>query len=136
MTLCINIVYDRLFSIVVSSLVDNTQERLAMSRRSRLPDSLRWRMIECMKTGLLQADAARRLDVSRNVVERLWSRLQQKILHLEILFWTANELQHLRQLSRSLGRQNESHYYTACFRSFYLFMVLRCEDAFTILVSM
>ena len=29
-----------------------------------------------MKMGLLQADAARRLNVSRSVVQRLWNQLQ------------------------------------------------------------
>ncbi|GFX05839.1 hypothetical protein TNCV_1662781 [Trichonephila clavipes] len=38
-----------------------------MSKRSRLPDSLRW-----MEMGLTQADAAKRLNVSRSVVHRLF----------------------------------------------------------------
>lgn len=47
-----------------------------MSRRSRLPDSLRWRSVGWMEMGLSQADAARRLDVSRSVVQRLWDQFQ------------------------------------------------------------
>ncbi|GFX49046.1 DDE_3 domain-containing protein [Trichonephila clavipes] len=38
-----------------------------MSCRSRLLDSLRWQAIGWMKMGLSQADAARRLNVSRSI---------------------------------------------------------------------
>ena len=47
-----------------------------MSRRCRLADSLRWRVIGWMEMGLSQADAARRLNVSRSVVQRLWDQFQ------------------------------------------------------------
>ncbi|GBM71743.1 hypothetical protein AVEN_269214-1 [Araneus ventricosus] len=49
-----------------------------MSRRSRLPDSLRWRAVGWMEMGLSQADAARRLNVSRGVVEQFRDQYQSK----------------------------------------------------------
>ncbi|GBL87851.1 hypothetical protein AVEN_192031-1 [Araneus ventricosus] len=45
-----------------------------MSRRNRLPDSLRWRAVELMS----QPDAARRPNVSRSVVQRLWDQYQSE----------------------------------------------------------
>ncbi|GFV65310.1 uncharacterized protein TNCV_4573101 [Trichonephila clavipes] len=56
--------------------VDNRQWGLAMSERSRLPDSLRWRAVGWMEMELSQADAARRLNVSCSVVHRLWNQYQ------------------------------------------------------------
>lgn len=47
-----------------------------MSERSRLPDSLRWQSVGWMEMGLSQADTARRLNVSRSVVHRLWNQYQ------------------------------------------------------------
>ncbi|GFU34603.1 transposable element Tcb2 transposase [Trichonephila clavipes] len=47
-----------------------------MSERSRLPDSLRLRAVGWMEMGLSQTDAARRLNVSRSVVQRLWNQYQ------------------------------------------------------------
>ena len=47
-----------------------------MSERRRLPDSLRWRSVGWMEMGLSQADAARRLNVSRSVVHRIWNQYQ------------------------------------------------------------
>ncbi|GBM37327.1 hypothetical protein AVEN_78074-1 [Araneus ventricosus] len=49
-----------------------------MSRRSRLPDSLRWRAVGWMGMGLSQADAPRRLNVSRSVVQRFWDQYQSE----------------------------------------------------------
>ncbi|GFW91781.1 transposable element Tcb2 transposase [Trichonephila clavipes] len=49
-----------------------------MSQRRRLPNSLRWRAVGWMEMGLLQADAARRLNVSRSVVQRLWDQYQSE----------------------------------------------------------
>ncbi|GBL84144.1 hypothetical protein AVEN_118556-1 [Araneus ventricosus] len=49
-----------------------------MSRRSRFPDSLRWRAVGWMEMGLSEADAARRLNVSRSVVQRLWNQYQSE----------------------------------------------------------
>ncbi|GBL80349.1 hypothetical protein AVEN_92259-1 [Araneus ventricosus] len=49
-----------------------------MPRRSCLPDSLRWRGVGWMEMRLLQADAARRLNVSRSVVQRLWDQYQSE----------------------------------------------------------
>ncbi|GFV77643.1 transposable element Tcb2 transposase [Trichonephila clavipes] len=49
-----------------------------MSQRRRLPNSLRWRAVGWMEMGLWQADAARRLNVSRSVVQRLWDQYQSE----------------------------------------------------------
>ncbi|GBN29792.1 hypothetical protein AVEN_136005-1 [Araneus ventricosus] len=49
-----------------------------MSRRGRLPDLLRWRAVGWMKMGLSQADAARRLNASRSVIQRLWDQYQSE----------------------------------------------------------
>ncbi|GFW57603.1 HTH_Tnp_Tc3_2 domain-containing protein [Trichonephila clavipes] len=49
-----------------------------MSQRRRLPNSLRWREVGWMEMGLSQADAARRLNVSRSVVQRLWDQYQSE----------------------------------------------------------
>ncbi|GFX10549.1 HTH_Tnp_Tc3_2 domain-containing protein [Trichonephila clavipes] len=66
------------FTIFVSRFVDNRQWDLTISERSRLPYSLSWRVIGWMEMGLLQADAARHLNVSRCVVHRLWNQYQTK----------------------------------------------------------
>ncbi|GFX30483.1 HTH_Tnp_Tc3_2 domain-containing protein [Trichonephila clavipes] len=47
-----------------------------MSERSRLHNSLRWRAVGRMEMGLSQADATRRLNVSRTVVPPLWNQYQ------------------------------------------------------------
>ncbi|GFV97168.1 HTH_Tnp_Tc3_2 domain-containing protein [Trichonephila clavipes] len=49
-----------------------------MSQRRRLPNSLRWRAVGWMEMGLSQADAARCLNVSRSVVQRLWDQYQSE----------------------------------------------------------
>ena len=49
-----------------------------MFRKNRFPDSLQWRAVGWMETGLSQADAARRLNVSRSVVQRLWNQFQTR----------------------------------------------------------
>ncbi|GFT35674.1 uncharacterized protein TNCV_2849641 [Trichonephila clavipes] len=49
-----------------------------MSQRRRLPNSLRWRAVGWMEMGLSQADAARRFNVSRSVVQRLWDQYQSE----------------------------------------------------------
>ncbi|GFV95828.1 transposable element Tcb2 transposase [Trichonephila clavipes] len=49
-----------------------------MSQRHRLPNSLRWRAVGWMEMGLSQADVARRLNVSRSVVQRLWDQYQSE----------------------------------------------------------
>ncbi|GFV83947.1 uncharacterized protein TNCV_1479491 [Trichonephila clavipes] len=49
-----------------------------MSQRRRLPNSLRWRAVGWMEMGLSQADAARRINVSRSVVQRLWDQYQSE----------------------------------------------------------
>ncbi|GFU86371.1 transposable element Tcb2 transposase [Trichonephila clavipes] len=49
-----------------------------MSQRRRLPNSLRWRAVGWMEMGLSQADAARRLNVSRSVVQQLWDQYQSE----------------------------------------------------------
>ncbi|GFX63864.1 hypothetical protein TNCV_4345791 [Trichonephila clavipes] len=62
----------------VTRFVDNRQWGLVICERSRLPDSLRWRVVGWMEMGLSQADAARRLNVSRSVVHRLWNQHETK----------------------------------------------------------
>ncbi|GFW12730.1 hypothetical protein TNCV_3884401 [Trichonephila clavipes] len=54
-----------------SRCVDNRQWGLAMSERSRLADSLRWKVVGWMEMGLSQADAAKRLNVCRSGVYHL-----------------------------------------------------------------
>ncbi|GFU70449.1 uncharacterized protein TNCV_1116451 [Trichonephila clavipes] len=49
-----------------------------MSQRRRLPNLLRWRAVGWMEMGLSQADTARRLNVSRSVVQRLWDQYQSE----------------------------------------------------------
>ncbi|GFS85209.1 transposable element Tcb2 transposase [Trichonephila clavipes] len=49
-----------------------------MSQRRCLPNSLRWRSVGWLEMGLSQADAARRLNVSRSVVQRLWDQYQSE----------------------------------------------------------
>ncbi|GBN56056.1 hypothetical protein AVEN_24037-1 [Araneus ventricosus] len=49
-----------------------------MSRRSCLLDSVRWRAVGWTEMGLSQDDAARRLNVSRSVVQRLWDQYQSE----------------------------------------------------------
>ncbi|GFT43367.1 uncharacterized protein TNCV_4774991 [Trichonephila clavipes] len=49
-----------------------------MSQRRRLPNSLRWWAVGWMEMGLSQTDAARRLNVSRSVVQRLWDQYQSE----------------------------------------------------------
>ncbi|GFW65115.1 uncharacterized protein TNCV_393811 [Trichonephila clavipes] len=49
-----------------------------MSQRRRLPNSLSRRAVGWMEMGLSQADAARRLNVSRSVVQRLWDQYQSE----------------------------------------------------------
>ncbi|GBL95543.1 hypothetical protein AVEN_54142-1 [Araneus ventricosus] len=49
-----------------------------MSRRSCLPDSLRWRSVGWMEMGSSQADVARRLNASRSVVQRLWDQYRSE----------------------------------------------------------
>ncbi|GFV57427.1 transposable element Tc3 transposase [Trichonephila clavipes] len=49
-----------------------------MSQRRRLPNSLRWRAVGWMEMGYSQADVARRLNVSRSVVQRIWDQYQSE----------------------------------------------------------
>ncbi|GFU04355.1 paired domain-containing protein [Trichonephila clavipes] len=55
-----------------------SEMRNKMSQRRRLPNSLRWRAVGWMEMGLSQADVARRLNVSRSVVQRLWDQYQSE----------------------------------------------------------
>ncbi|GFV20060.1 uncharacterized protein TNCV_2702441 [Trichonephila clavipes] len=64
--------------------------------------------------GLSQADAARRLNVSRSVVQRLWDQYQSKILCPEDLFQADHELQHLQKtVFSSFGSKEKNHYCAA-----------------------
>ncbi|GBM46835.1 hypothetical protein AVEN_112184-1 [Araneus ventricosus] len=49
-----------------------------MSWRSRLPDSLRWQAVGWIEMGFPHFDAARRLNVSRSVVQRLLDQYQSE----------------------------------------------------------
>ncbi|GFV97530.1 integrin alpha-5 [Trichonephila clavipes] len=62
--------------LAVSVTIVNRVEK--MSQRRRLPNSLRWRAVGWMEMGLSQADVARRLNVSRSVVQRLWDQYQSE----------------------------------------------------------
>ncbi|GFU87166.1 uncharacterized protein TNCV_1113761 [Trichonephila clavipes] len=86
-----------------------------MSQRRRLPNSLRWRAVGWMEMGLSQADAARRLNVSRSVVQRLWDQYQSEDSVSEDLFQADHELQHLqrRPFSSSFGTKEKNHYCAA-----------------------
>ena len=50
-------------------VINFTQDSLIMFRRNHLSDSLRWRAVGLMEMGISQADKARRLNVSRGVVQ-------------------------------------------------------------------
>ncbi|GFV72577.1 uncharacterized protein TNCV_3066461 [Trichonephila clavipes] len=64
--------------------------------------------------GLSQADAARRLNVSRSVVQRLWEQYQSEDLCPEDLFQADHELQHLQKpFSSSFGTKEKNHYCAA-----------------------
>lgn len=49
-----------------------------MCRRRRLSDLIKWWVVGWMKMGLAQADAARRLNVSRSVAQRLWDQFESE----------------------------------------------------------
>ncbi|GFV55167.1 paired domain-containing protein [Trichonephila clavipes] len=68
-----------------------------MSQRRRLPNSLRWRAVGWMEMGLSQADAARRLNVSRSVVQRLWDQYQSEESVSRNEHEADHELQHLQK---------------------------------------
>ncbi|GFS85612.1 transposable element Tc3 transposase [Trichonephila clavipes] len=64
--------------------------------------------------GLSQADAARRLNVSRSVVQRLGINTNPKILCPEDLFQADHELQHLQKtVFSSFGTKEKNHYCAA-----------------------
>ncbi|GFT78156.1 uncharacterized protein TNCV_837611 [Trichonephila clavipes] len=65
-----------------------------MSRRRRLPNSLRWRAVGWMEMGLSHADAARRLVV---LFSDFGINTNPKILCPEDLFQADHELQHLQK---------------------------------------
>ncbi|GFV66049.1 uncharacterized protein TNCV_1440561 [Trichonephila clavipes] len=67
--------YVRQLLAVSVTIVNRVQK---MSQRRRLPNSLRWRAVGWMEMGLSQADVARRLNVSRSVVQRLWDQYQSE----------------------------------------------------------
>ncbi|GFT67879.1 paired domain-containing protein [Trichonephila clavipes] len=56
--------------------VDNMQWGITMSEKRHLPDSLKCRVVGCIEMVLYHADTARRLNVSRSVVPRLWNQYQ------------------------------------------------------------
>ncbi|GFX23854.1 hypothetical protein TNCV_1788851 [Trichonephila clavipes] len=56
--------------------------------------------------GLSQADAARRLNVSRSVVHRLWNQYQTEasVSRIHVLFQANHELKHLQETVLSYFR--------------------------------
>ncbi|GFV61401.1 uncharacterized protein TNCV_446171 [Trichonephila clavipes] len=85
-----------------------------MYQRRRLPNSLRWRAVGWMEMGLSQANAARRLNVSRSVVQRLWDQYQSEFLCPEDLFQVDHELNTCRRpFSSSFGTKDKNHYCAA-----------------------
>ncbi|GFU77186.1 hypothetical protein TNCV_5109031 [Trichonephila clavipes] len=68
-----------------------------MSQRRRLLNSLRWRAVGWMEMGLSQADAPRRLNVSRSVVRDFRDQYQSEDSVSEDLFQADHELQHLQK---------------------------------------
>ena len=62
--------------LIISFVLNFVQDSQIMFRRNRLPDSLRWRVVGWIEIGLSQADAARRLNVSRSEIQRLWNQFQ------------------------------------------------------------
>ncbi|GFY02409.1 hypothetical protein TNCV_3502901 [Trichonephila clavipes] len=57
----------------------------------------RWRAVGWMEMGLSQADAARRLNVSRSVVQRLWDQYQSEDSVSRRPVQADHELQHLQK---------------------------------------
>ncbi|GFX75940.1 uncharacterized protein TNCV_2239111 [Trichonephila clavipes] len=83
--------------------VNKRQWGLAMSERSRLPDSLKWRVVEWMEMELSQVDAAKRLNVSRSVVHTISGiNIKPKHLHPEDMFQADHELEDLQETVLSL----------------------------------
>ncbi|GFW14159.1 uncharacterized protein TNCV_3547481 [Trichonephila clavipes] len=71
--------------------------------------------------GLSQADAARRLNVSRSVVQRLWDQYQSEDSVSEHLFRPTTSYNTCRRpFSSSFGTKEKNHYCAAA----------RCEDHF------
>ncbi|GFU57752.1 uncharacterized protein TNCV_3639011 [Trichonephila clavipes] len=66
-----------------------------------------------MEMGLSQADAARRLNVSRSVVQRLWEQYQSEDSVSEDLFQADHELQHLQKPFSSSFGTKKNHYCAA-----------------------
>ncbi|GFY22207.1 hypothetical protein TNCV_3298501 [Trichonephila clavipes] len=94
--------------------------------------------------GLSQADAARRLNVSRSVVQRLWDQYTiRKILCPEDLFQADHELQHLQKTVFQLFR-HEGEEPLPCRSSLQTTFkhqeeespLLRCEIVFTMQICM
>ncbi|GFW35436.1 uncharacterized protein TNCV_2612351 [Trichonephila clavipes] len=81
-----------------------------MSQRRRLPNSLRWRAVGWMEMGLSQADAARRLNVSRSVVQRLWDQYQSEdsVSRRPVPYNTCR-----KPFSSSFGTKEKNHYCAA-----------------------
>ncbi|GFY26018.1 uncharacterized protein TNCV_1917681 [Trichonephila clavipes] len=86
-----------------------------MSQRRRLPNSLRWWAVGWMEMGLSQADAARRLNVSRSVIQRLWDQYQirrfcvQKTCSRPTTSYNTCR----RPFSSSFGTKEKNHYCAA-----------------------
>ncbi|GFV87543.1 uncharacterized protein TNCV_3281811 [Trichonephila clavipes] len=68
-----------------------------MSERSHLPDSLRWRVVGWLEMRLSKADAARRLNVTRSVVHRLWNQYKTEASVSRDMFQSDHKLQHMQE---------------------------------------
>ncbi|GFU33024.1 transposable element Tcb2 transposase [Trichonephila clavipes] len=111
-----------------------------MSQRRRLPNSLRWRAVGWMEMGLSQADAARRLNVSRSVVQRLWDQYQSEDSVSKDLFQADHELAEDRfHFFRHGGKEPllcRSSLQTTFKHQEEEYPLLRCEIVFTMQVCM
>lgn len=77
--MCVSTVYDCLFSIVVGIFVDNAQDNLEMSRRSRIQSSSRLLAIGCVEIVLSVAVASftQFINVTSDRIDRNWMPVSQ-----------------------------------------------------------
>ncbi|GFV26639.1 DUF1758 domain-containing protein [Trichonephila clavipes] len=75
------------------------EESLTMSRRNRLPDSLKWRVVGCMEMGLSRADATRNFNVSRSVSNN--NLVLCVLVHLALLLRQRKDV--LFEVAKELG---------------------------------
>ncbi|GFV24096.1 uncharacterized protein TNCV_3583391 [Trichonephila clavipes] len=85
-----------------------------MSQRRRLPNSIKYGgQLDGWEMRLSHPDAARRLNVSRSVVQRLWDQYQSNSVSRRPV-QADHELQHLQKtVSSSFGTKEKNHYCAA-----------------------